>query len=470
MKLWASSLEVAFCCLLLATSLAAQTPHLTGTIDIDIEAGILTGDVCLSDLPGQAAPAFYLNHGLNIKFIRGTTGDSIGYSGYYDGHLEGESMQYQLDEDLHGVRTVCVNYTGAFPVYARNENTFEFKGLIAFIGHTFRATEQSAWYPVFYETATRVPYPAMTYDLTIRCPSCSAIYLNGSQPRYASHTRFVSTIPRPLFIFAGRYSFARVGDITFINGQVSSASAGVIGTAAHSIARYYEGFMGIPLPDTPVFLTFQSVDRHRPRGKNTITFATWPTLAFDGEVRFDTFVKSENGQPVLDDIFWHTLAHEMAHYYFGTLLRPQGDYNWFYTESTAEYMALKAVQRLRGREAFARRLSSYYKDVLSDPSPVALDQADAHTTSSDSWYYYWPMLLLSLEENIGENRMQRVMSEMLRAPASSPRDFVFLRRATLEAGAPQSAWDHFEQECVRRPPAQGCLKQLVDSQAATAPR
>ena len=219
-----------------------------------------------------------------------------------------------------------------------------------------------------------------------------------------------------------------------------------------------------------MFLTFQSVDRHRPLGKNTITFATWPTLAFDGVIGFDSFVKTEHGQPVLDDVFWHTLAHEMAHYYFGTLLRPQGDYSWFYTESTAEYLALKAVQRLRGRQAFARRVKSYYGDVLQDPSVVALDQVTAHTPSSDSWYYYWPLLLLSLEQEVGEDRMQRVMSQMVRAPAVTGRDYAFLRQAAMDAGASQSAWDRFEQDCVRRPPAQGCLKQLVDSLPATAPQ
>ena len=222
------------------------------------------------------------------------------------------------------------------------------------------------------------------------------------------------------------------------------------------------------LQDTPVFLTFQSADRHRPQGKNTITFATWPTLAFDGALHFDTFVKSENGQPVLDDVFWHTLAHEMAHYYFGTLFVPQGDYSWFYTESTAQYMALKAVQRLRGREAFAQRVNSYYKDLPSDSDAVALDRVDAHTPSSDNWYYYWPLLLMSLEGNIGEERMKRVMSEMVRAPATKPRDFLFMRRAALEAGATQNDWDHFDQECVHRPPAQGCLKQLVNGKAITA--
>ena len=45
---------------LLATSLAAQTRHLTGTMDIDIVRGILSGDVCLAGLPGQAAPRFSL--------------------------------------------------------------------------------------------------------------------------------------------------------------------------------------------------------------------------------------------------------------------------------------------------------------------------------------------------------------------------------------------------------------------------
>ena len=199
------------CSVMLLAGAAAQAPHLTGSINIDLPRGILAGNVCLANLPGQATPAFLLNHGLNIKSVRDASGGPAGYSGYYNGTLAGEGMQYTLNDPPSGPRTVCVSYTGAFPVYANNQSTFEFKGLIALIAHTFRASEQSKWYPVFYDTGTGRPYPAVTYSLTIHCPACTAIYVNGAPPRHTPHGVFASQVPRPLFIFAGRFAFSRVG-------------------------------------------------------------------------------------------------------------------------------------------------------------------------------------------------------------------------------------------------------------------
>jgi hypothetical protein len=69
--------------------------------------------------------------------------------------------------------------------------------------------------------------------------------------------------------------------------------------------------------DRPVFLTFESVDRSRATGKNTLTFPIWPTIAFDGKVDFDMFVQDDS----LDETFWHTIAHEMGHYYFSRMRR-----------------------------------------------------------------------------------------------------------------------------------------------------
>ena len=54
-------------------------------------------------------------------------GQPLGYRGYYGAAIFGEGMQYTLEDSPSGPRTVCLNYTGAFPVYATNENTTNLK-------------------------------------------------------------------------------------------------------------------------------------------------------------------------------------------------------------------------------------------------------------------------------------------------------------------------------------------------------
>ncbi len=66
-----------------------------------------------------------------------------------------------------------------------------------------------------------------------------------------------------------------------------------------------------------MFLTFESVDQNRPVGKNTLTFASYPTIAFDGLISFDSFVelkaanrfsKNHSGTPLRTSLRIITLA------------------------------------------------------------------------------------------------------------------------------------------------------------------
>jgi len=81
--------------------------------------------------------------------------------------------------------------------------------------------------------------------------------------------------------------------MTFINGAVSARAGLEIAKTVEDIRDFYTELTGIRLDDSPVFLTFESVDRDRTPGTNTLAFATWPTLAFDGHIRFDAFVQPE---------------------------------------------------------------------------------------------------------------------------------------------------------------------------------
>jgi len=123
---------------------AAAPPHLSGTVSIDLHRGSLAGDMCVSGLH-TSPPRFALNKGLNIESVRTTTGEIIPYAGYYDLTVSGDGIAYVVRGN--SADSFCVRYVGAFPIYHRPTNTFDFKGMIAVNDRTLRATEQSAWYP-----------------------------------------------------------------------------------------------------------------------------------------------------------------------------------------------------------------------------------------------------------------------------------------------------------------------------------
>jgi hypothetical protein len=434
-------------------------PRLAGQLDIELATGSLHGDMCLSNLPAGATVHFLLNMGLNIESVRAQDGTQISYDGYYDQKGVGQGAEYTVDLP-HSSSEFCVRYVGQFPVYGKIRNSFDFKGMIAFNGETLRATEQSNWYPILFDEKTNTTFSAVPYNLRIRCATCSAIYVNGDRVQRTSDGQFSSTMPRPLFLFAGKFTFTEIDNTTFVNGTVSAEDATVIAGAVADIKRFYEQFVGIPESDTPVFLTFESVDRNRRVGSNTLTFTTWPTLAFDGKISFDVLLETTNGKRSLGVVPWHTLAHEMAHYYFGTLLVAHGTYEWFYTESTAEYMALKAMQKLLDQDTLDRWLAKVHKSVVSGPAPTPLNKISTTETPASDRYDYWPLLLFSLDKRVGGPVMGRAFSSILKSQPDVSLDYAFLRRAVLNAGASESDWNRFEQRCIDPPPAQSCLGDL----------
>ncbi|HEC0141198.1 TPA: hypothetical protein R1P63_004970, partial [Escherichia coli] len=105
------------------------------------------------------------------------------------------------------------------------------------------------------------------------------------------------------------------------------------------------------------------------------------------------------------------IAHEMGHYYFGTLNRPQGPYYWVLLESSAEFLSIKALRQISGDAAadhYVARLQATV-DALDTPLP-ALDAVDGHSDLGEMYrYVYGPLLLLSLEKQVGEAKMQAFM-------------------------------------------------------------
>lgn len=143
----------AMCSLAGSPVLLAQAPHLTGTVDIDMPRGLIAGNICVSNLPRRDSLRFLLRNGLNIASVRDANGDALEFEGDYDGRMVSEGLEYTLQDSMPRPEKLCVEYTGAFPVYQKRDRVGDSKGLIAFNGRTVRATEQSKWYPVFYEPA-----------------------------------------------------------------------------------------------------------------------------------------------------------------------------------------------------------------------------------------------------------------------------------------------------------------------------
>lgn len=432
-----------------ATSLAAlpaqtATSLTTGSVRLDIASGRVEGDVCVSNRPAESMGSFVLNAGLNVARVTDGDGAPLDFEGWYAPGVDGEARVYTVTKPP---TTLCVQYVGAFPVYARHDAPTDFKGLMAFNGDSARFTEQSAWLPQAFDPRARVRSSESRYDLRVDCSGCRFLYFNGSPAIEGAQGRFRSENARPILLFGGSGPITRTAQVTILNETLPAAKVEALSSTVQKIADVHSRYMGVPLADRPTFLRMVTLNQiERDREGSEWGFATWPTIAMSGSignVADSLLAGGENAERRVQYI-----AHEMGHYYFGTLNRPQGPYFWVLLESSAEFLSIKALREISGDAAADRYIARLQSAVDKTDKPLhAFDAIDGNSDLGELYRYgYGTLLLISLEKQVGEVNMQAFMRGLLAAP--SPRNWSELQGIALKAGIDAKAWENRRATCV----------------------
>ena len=416
----------------------------TGDVHINLSTGLLDGKVCLRHRAADALSAFSLSAGLNVARVTDGTGQAINFSGWSDPGVDGEARLYQLKGKPE---TLCVSYVGAYPVYKVHDAPDDFKGVIAFNGDSVRATEQAAWLPTPYNTDRRMREGDTSYDLNVSCDGCRFLYLNGSPAVEQPNAHFVSKIARPPLLFGGTGPITRTQDVTILNENVSTPEAAALSSTFGQIERYYSSYLGKDFTDKPILLRMVTLNQNeRDRRGSSWGFATWPTIALSGSV-------GKLGQSLMSPSAdkWSPvpyLAHESAHFYFGTVARPSGPYFWFLLESTAEYLSMKAETSLLGQSSGDQQVALWSKALQSEQaSVIPLDEVtNADQIGSTYRYDLGPLLLFRLQQRVGEEKMQAFMRLLLEAPSIVTwQDFKAL---ALKSGISETQWSDWQRTCI----------------------
>ncbi|HVT40774.1 MAG TPA: hypothetical protein VHE78_17170 [Gemmatimonadaceae bacterium] len=414
---------------------AAQPPRLDGRLLVIPSEGILDGTMCLAHFEPRRVLRFLLGAPLNVKHVRDSGGRSIPYEGDIAGRMIGEARGYVIRQPdaLPAFSKVCVEYRGAVPVFDTNSATADWKGRIVAFRGTVRAAEQACWYPTLFDSTTTATEDEVTYRMTVRCPACRSIYVNGSAAVADTAGVFESATPRSLLLYAGQISIRRTPVATFLGRAASDSTAAAFTSGIASIGGYYGGLLRIPYRETPALLSFESISQDCRHGQVNWQFVTWPTVTFSGGLDFGALVERDHGQARLPGGLWGALSHEMGHYYFGTIRYPHGPLFWFALESTAEYLSLKSIGAMRGEVALAQRLVDYLPE-LAPRYPALAEIADKDEISTSFRYRFAPMALLGLEHRVGEPRVMAMLRALLSAPSTETADYPALVRAAATAG------------------------------------
>ena len=428
---------------------------LNGTIESDLE---------YSNLPKLNNYSIWLNAGLNLRYFRDKE-DKFNYGNikYYDDEISNEAFQYYFPDQENKGRFLPekfkINYVGKFPVISdtlKANNRGDWKGNIAFNGKNIRASEQTAWYPIIYDIENDVALNKVTYDIIIDCIDCESIYLNGSSPVKGKTANFKSDKPISMMLFAGLFDFTKNKNTYFINTDLNSEQEKILGNWTDKIVEFYENKLKIPYGNSVTYLYTTPISK-----KNAWMFVTYPTIAIIGQEKYN--VKSyftPNTNSLKDNSNIEYFAHELGHYYFGTVIVPNSELRWFFLEGLTEYLALQTVKDVLGEESYRAKIDTYLKET-KDYIPKSLATIKNSEIDETYRYYYVPLLVTALEIEVGKEKVWNWLRTVLKSEKLIKTDYYFFKSTLIYSGIKESEFKKFEENYILSEKAKENVKKIV---------
>ncbi|WP_374549454.1 hypothetical protein [Flavobacterium sp.] len=395
-----------------------NTPTLKGKVKISILEGTFECDITIANIPKIQDYVIRLNSGMNLLHIKSKKPNEfvLGYrKSDKDSTSTGESSAYYFADNTGKGKflpqELQFRYVGKFPVAndtIQNYTRQDWKGNIAFNGLSVRTDgRQSAWYPYLYDAKKDVSYEEMIYDIEIECADCSSIYINGNKPVKATKTILKSKQPYELALFCGKYDIVDDGNLILLNPTFSKQDINDFSKIISQYKKYYENKLKINFTEPPVFINTTPTSL-----KNGWLFVSYPTIMGIGWGNDGLGALFEKKQ---QDWYKQYIAHELAHYYFGTHIVPNSELGDMISEGFAEYLSLKLVEEMQGKEFFDKKLEEKFK-YLKDFKTTPISRIKSITDIEDRQtfvYDYAPMMFIAIEKEIGAKKMWKWINNIL---------------------------------------------------------
>jgi hypothetical protein len=401
-----------------------KVPLITGTVDISVTKGTIACDLVMTNLPVYRNYVIRLNSGMNIHYFKdlarsenpldydADTKDSVKsdeVKSYYVHENRGNPARYTPEK-------LEIKYLGMYPVIKDSTSGYmggDWRGNVAFNGYSLRAEGiQGCWYPVVYDKDTKKHNDEVKYNIKVTCADCNVLFVNGSRPVKAAQATFVSDIPREMAIYCGNFQTAVQNGVWLLNAGMTKEDEQKFFSTANAYEAYYTKQMDIPFKGT---LTFVQTDPVADPTRWAFSFFAAPTTinVGSGKWSLQSLFKGDNSARNKK-----SMAHELAHYYFGTLVKPGSEFGMVIEEGLAEYMALKLTRSIEGEATFEALLKERVQSLENFRGYKSFDQVkteDDYRIREYYLYYYAPALFTAIEQEIGEKAMWKWLSTMAKS-------------------------------------------------------
>ncbi len=399
-----------------------NAPHLKGKVNISIKEGTLECDLTLSNIPRIKDYLIRLNSGMNLLNIRSKKPNDfvLGYDkSDKDSTSTGESSAYYFPGNAKNTKflpeVLQFRYVGKFPVANDTIENFtrqDWKGNIAFNGISVRSDgSQSAWYPIIYDAEKDIAYDRVAYDIELNCIDCSSIYANGNKPVSANSAHLISNEPQEIALYCGNYDFIDDGNIAILNPKFPKEKIDQFSNLVSSYKKYYEQKLNIKFNQTPTFINTTPTSK-----KNAWLFVSYPTIMGIGWGKNGLAgIFEEKSQKFYKPM----IAHELGHYYFGTVKVFNSELGDMMSEGFTEYMALKLTEEIQEEKAYEDVLVKKYKNLKNfKPNSFSIVKSINDIADRQIYVYdYAPIIFIAIEKEIGKKKMWEWLKNILETKA-----------------------------------------------------
>ncbi len=443
--------------LLFSLVVLGQAPKLKGNVYLSLSSGQITCDFTISNLPKLNDLSICLNRGFNIKDLKinnKSTGYNIdwGFPGRTSFLAAGIGIIPNIDTLLLSAK-ISISYTGAFPTYKVNEETASGDGMsvIAIKNNILRASHQALWYPILVDRINNFTTTKYEYDINVVCNDCESIYLGGSAPLRARRGSFRANEPNDIMLYAGKYNFIKLKNTFLLNSQLNKFEADILDNSLDSIKVFYSQILQTSYTQPTVLAQIFTIGNKSQYEK--WAFVVYPCIVADLNVlskQVDLKTKK-----ISDINAFRIYSHELAHNFFGLKIKADNEFWGFYSESFAEYLCLKAIEKFFGQEKYIAFLHQRYlteEALMNKYTPLINVKSDI---STNHLYNYYPMLLVGLEQIIGQQRMFKLLEYMVSNTTSrTDLNIDTLKQSAFKIGITMEEWTNFESNYIN---SENCL-------------
>tara|TARA_A100000171_G_scaffold51674_2_gene66726 strand:- start:37 stop:1524 length:1488 start_codon:yes stop_codon:yes gene_type:complete len=412
-------IKVIFFIFLPLTNIIAQenSPLLTGKVEISIEEGTFDCDLTLSNIPNINDYFIRLNSGMNILHMRSKKpNDFLIYfsKSLSDTTSTGESTAYYFKDNSGKGKFlpeyIQFKYVGKFPVVndtIENYSRKDWKGNIAFNQNSVRSDgRQSAWYPILYDITNDKDLHLVRYDIEISCKDCNVLYINGNPPIKEKIVDFKSNTPRELTLFCGDYDFTNIDETYILNSNFNESETKKFSELINSYKKFYADKLNIPFKQPVSFVQTTPTSK-----KDGWMFVSYPTIMSIG---WQNGLKNITN-PKYEDFYRPFIAHEIGHYYFGTIKDFNSELGDMMSEGFSEFLSLQLTQEMIGQDVYKKKIEGKIKNLKDfKPKPFSKIKSDSEYDNRQLYVYdFAPIIFTAIEKEIGKEKMWNWLTNIL---------------------------------------------------------